>query len=329
MEVIGFALRRLLASLPVLILSTALIFVAVSLSGDPLDELRERQPPPPPEVMAAEEARLRLDLPIAARYLAWVGGLMHGDFGPSMDRTTSIGDQIGDRLGVTMRLVLLAMLIAVVIAVFVGVVSAVRQYTWMDYVFTSFGFLMLAMPSFWLAVLLKQAGIWTNQSTGRTLFYTVGDRSVLPIDGLLPRLGDIVGHMILPTITLVLIHFAAWSRFQRSSMLEVLNSDYIRLATAKGVPRRTVLLKYGVRTALAPMITVVALDFTAVVAGAVITETVFQWRGMGDYLLSSINGRDVNAVMAWLLVAAVAVMVFNLLADITYAILDPRVRHGD
>ncbi|MFC3983512.1 ABC transporter permease [Streptosporangium jomthongense] len=327
MEILGFALRRLLVAVPVLLVSTFLIFLTVAGSGDPLTELRERQPPVPPETIAAEEVRLELNHPVLERYWHWLTGVVRGDFGPSVNRNASIAVEIGTRLGVTMRFVLVAMLVAAVLAILVGVVSAVRQYSWLDHLFTSAGFLFLAMPSFWLAILLKQGGIQFNRATGTDTFYMIGDRSVPPPPTLLAQLADIAGHMILPTVTLVLIHFAAWSRFQRSSMLEVLNSDYVRLATAKGLPRRTVLRKYALRTALTPLITVIALDFTAVFAGAVITETVFQWRGMGDYLLSSINARDVNAVMAWLLVAALAVMVFNLVADILYAALDPRIRH--
>ncbi|WP_406074654.1 ABC transporter permease [Micromonospora sp. NBC_01638] len=326
MEIVGFALRRLLVAIPVLFVSTFLIFLAVAKSGDPLAELRERQPPVPPHTIAAEEARLGLDQPVLQRYWNWLTGVLQGDLGPSVDRNADIGMEIGSRLGITMRFVLIAMLIATVLAILVGVVSAVRQYSWLDYLFTSTGFLFLAMPSFWLAVLLKQGGIELNTLVGHTLIYTVGDSSVIPPPTLGGRIADLAGHLVLPTITLVLINFAAWSRFQRSSMLDVLGSDYVKLATAKGLRRRTVLRKYALRTALTPLVTVIALDFTAVFAGAVVTETVFQWRGMGDYLLESINGRDVNAVMAWLLVAAVAVVVFNLLADILYAALDPRIR---
>ncbi len=326
METFGFALRRFLTAIPVLLGSTFLIFMAVALSGDPLSELREREPPVPEIVFKAEEERLGLNRPLLVRYGMWLAGLLRGDFGPSVNANADIGAEVALRLGVTMRLVVVAMVVAFLLAIVVGVLGAVLQYSFADYLFTSLGFLFLAMPSFWLAVLLKYAGIAINLQAGRLVIYTVGERSAIPPPTLGGQIADIVGHMILPTLVLVLVHFAAWSRFQRSSMLEVLRSDYLRLATAKGLPRRTVLLKYGVRTALAPLITVVALDVTAVFSGAIITETVFQWRGMGDFLLTAISNRDVNAVMAWLLVAAVAVITFNLIADILYAALDPRIR---
>jgi peptide/nickel transport system permease protein len=133
--------------------------------------------------------------------------------------------------------------------------------------------------------------------------------------------------MILPTISLALITFASWSRFQRSSMLEVLGSDYIRLARAKGLRWRKVLTKHALRTALIPLTTVSALDFAGILGGAVITETIFGWAGMGQYLIDSINTDDVYAVMAWLLVAGTIVIVINLIADLLYGVLDPRIRH--
>ena len=133
--------------------------------------------------------------------------------------------------------------------------------------------------------------------------------------------------MVLPTISLALISYAAWSRFQRASMLEVLNSDYVRLARAKGLSRRRVMVKHALRTALIPLTTVTALDLAAIIGGAVVTETVFEWRGMGDLLLNSIRTDDVYAVMAWLLVTAIVVILFNLIADLLYAVLDPRIRY--
>jgi peptide/nickel transport system permease protein len=134
--------------------------------------------------------------------------------------------------------------------------------------------------------------------------------------------------MVLPTISLALISYASWSRYQRSSMLEVMNSDYVRLARAKGLSRRRVMIKHALRNALIPLTTVTALDLASIISGAVLTETVFQWRGMGDLLLGAIRGDDVYVVMAWLLVTASVVILFNLLADLLYAVLDPRIRYA-
>jgi peptide/nickel transport system permease protein len=137
---------------------------------------------------------------------------------------------------------------------------------------------------------------------------------------------DAIGHLILPTIVLAMSSYASWSRFQRASMLDVLNSDYLRLAKAKGLSRRKVMVRHGLRTALIPLTTQVTLDVAAILGGAVLTETVFGWQGMGSMLINGINNQDTNVVLAWLVVAAIVVIVFNLIADLLYAVLDPRIR---
>ena len=142
------------------------------------------------------------------------------------------------------------------------------------------------------------------------------------------RLADYAGHLILPTVALALISFAAWSRYQRATMLDVLGSDYIRLARAKGLSRSRVMTRHALRNALIPLVTVVAIDIGAVFGGAVITERVFSWQGMGALLVDSVNARDVNVLLAWLMVTSVLVVVFNLIADVLYAVLDPRIRYG-
>ena len=328
---IAFAVRRLLISLPVLLVSSFLVFAMVANSGDPLEALRVTNPPTPPETIALEAKRLYLDLPWHERYWTWLTGVLRGDFGPSVNVREDITTEIWSRMWVTLRLVLLAMLLALVLAIVVGVMSAVKQYSKLDYTATFFGFLFLATPSFWLAILLKEAGIFANQVDGdpeSRVFFTYGDRSAFLEDPTAwNKFTDVAGHMILPTISLALITFASWSRFQRSSMLEVMGSDYIRLARAKGLRWRKVLTKHGLRTALIPLTTISALDFAGILGGAVITETVFGWHGMGQYLVDSIQTTDVYALMAWLLVAGAIVIIVNLIADLLYGVLDPRIRH--
>ncbi|MGH3493807.1 MAG: ABC transporter permease [Sciscionella sp.] len=309
-------------------MSTFVIFVLTSLSGDPLSELRTKTPPPPPSVIHQEVLRLHLNESIPHRYWTWLTGIVHGNFGPSVTPNLNIGSELATRIVITMRLIGLSILLALVLAVIVGVISAVKQYSAADYSFTFFGFLFLAMPSFWLAILLKQAGIFANGQLGSNVFFTIGDSSVLSTGGAGAHIADIFEHMILPTISLALISFAAWSRYQRGSMLEVLNSDYVRLARAKGLSPMRVLLRHSLRTALIPLTTVTALDFGAIIGGAVITETVFQWHGMGDFLITSLQHNDAYAVTGWLLIAATAVIVFNIIADLLYAVLDPRIRYA-
>ncbi|MFD1938872.1 MULTISPECIES: ABC transporter permease [Nonomuraea] len=322
-----YALRRLLVAVPVVVASTFVVFLLVTLSGDPLANLKGRNPPPSPQVIAVEEQRLHLDEPPLLRYWTWITGVVRGDFGPSVRTNLDIGHEIATRFGVTVRLIAVAVVLALALAVVVGVLSAVKQYSGLDYGFTLAAFLFLSMPSFWFAVLLKQGGISLNKLVGDQVVYTIGERSVVVDGGAWAQLVDTAGHMVLPTISLALISFGAWSRFQRASMLDVLNSDYVLFARAKGLSRRRVVVRHALRTALIPMTTVTALDFASLISGAVITETVFQWRGLGDFLVTSVDQRDAYAVLAWLLVVAVAVIVFNLIADLLYAVLDPRIRY--
>jgi peptide/nickel transport system permease protein len=297
----------------------------VSLSGDPLTDLRARNPQPPPRVIRGLERKLRLDEPLLERYWHWLGDLVQGDLGPTR-QDLDLPQEIVTRFGITLRLVAAAMIIAVILAVVVGVVSAVKQYSAVDHSFTFVGFLFLAMPTFWFAILLKQGAIAFNNrfGDGDQIFYTIGDRSVIPSG---PLWSDILGHLILPTAVLAMTSFAAWSRYQRASMLEVLNSDYVRLARAKGLSRRRVMTRHALRTALIPLTTVTALDLGAIIGGAVITETVFQWQGAGRMLIENIQQREVYAVLAWLLVSGIVIIVFNLIADLLYAVLDPRIRY--
>lgn len=322
-----YAVRRVVVSIPILLVSSFIVFWLGTLSGDPLTPLRLRNPPPPQSVLDAEAARLHLDQPLFARYFSWLGGVVQGDFGPSVVSTQVIGNELGARFWVTMRLILVAMAVALVLAVLVGVWTAVRQYSKSDYAATFVGFLFLAMPSFWLAILLKQAGIDFNTIVGAQVISTIGAESIPSKHGL-ERVLDIAGHLVLPTIALALVSYAAWSRFTRASMLETLNSDYVRLARAKGLSRRTVMFKHALRTALIPLTTVTALDMATILGGAVVTERVFQWRGLGDFLLVSIQQFDTYAVASWLLVSATIVIAFNLIADLLYGVLDPRIRYA-
>lgn len=322
-----FVLRRLLISIPLLVLSSFLVFLLVANSGDPLDDLR-RNPRITPRAIELREQELHLDKPVLVRYGMWASGIVQGDFGT--DNTgQQVRPQLTRALGVTLRLVVVALFVAVVVAVLVGVLSAIRQYSAFDYGSTFAAFLFFSLPIFWLAALLKEyAAIRLNQFFGRQLVYTIGQESVDFQGGFLARLGDIAGHTVLPALTLILISFAQYSRYTRSSMLDVLQSDYVRTARAKGLGRSRVIFRHALRNATIPLTTVLALDFGAVIGGAVVTERVFGWRGMGTLLINGVQRFDVNVVQAWLLVTAVVVVVFNLLADIAYAYLDPRIRIG-
>ena len=326
-----FVIRRVLISVPVLIASTILTFIIVKASGDPLLYLKQRQPRPAQSFLDSEAHRLWLDRSWPAQYWHWISNLLlHGRWGQQVRGNADVGGEVIHALGVTTKLVVASVVIALILAVLTGVLSAVRQYSILDYTTTFVGFIFLSMPTFWFAILLKQQGISANKSFGCDFFYTIGDRSVAPDPNQCVSGGafDAVGHMILPVVVLGLVGYAAWSRFTRASMLEVLGSDYVRLARAKGLPPRTVLVRHALRTALIPLATVTALDIAALLGGAIITETVFQWHGMGYLFLTALYNIDFNVMLGWLLVTATIVIAFNLIADLLYGVLDPRIRHA-
>ena len=319
---IAFTIRRLLVSIPILILSTFFVFMLVAWGADPLGSLRARNPPVPPATFKAEEHRLGLDENLLMQYWHWITNLVfHGSFGPSVAPGYDIAAQLSYRIGVTARLVISAIILALVLAIIVGVTTAVRQYSTYDYAATLFGFFFLSLPVFWFAILLKVWAIDLNNATGNNFIKTLG-----PPGGDFGGPVNAIGYLILPTITLALTSYASWARFQRASMLDVLNSDYMRLARSKGLSARRVMVRHGLRTALIPLTTQVTLDVAAIMGGTVITEKIFQWQGLGTMFLDGIQNQDTNVVLAWLLIAATLVIVFNLIADLLYAVLDPRIR---
>jgi len=323
-DVLSFTLRRILIAIPVLLIASFVVYALVAYAGDPLAELRARNPPPPEFVIAARRHTLGLDQPFLTRYWHWLQHFVRGDFGQSSQfQGLSVSSDLWRRLGVTVVMVTFAMLLAVLFAVVAGVLAAVKQYTTTDYAFTFLGFLFLSVPVFFLAGLIKDVAIRYNQGSGSSFFKTVGDST----PGV-SSISDRLGHLILPTIALAMISYATWSRFQRAAMLDVLNSDYIRLARAKGLSRSRVMIRHALRTALIPLTTVVAIDVGGILGGAVLTERVFAWHGMGEMLLDSVRNQDVNRVLAWLMISAVIVIAFNLVADLLYAVLDPRIRYA-
>jgi peptide/nickel transport system permease protein len=325
----GYIVRRILAGLATLIVASFAVFLLVAVSGNPLANLMAN-PHISPATIQAARLQLHLNEPLLERYWTWLTGVVHGSFGIS---TTGqpVGSQLGARILVTLRMVLPATVIAAVIAVVIGVVSAVKQYSITDHVLTALAYVFYSTPVFVVAILLKDfLAVDVNNAVGHTLFYTIGQNNP-GISGAWPVFLDAVQHTVLPVLTLVLITYAGWSRYQRASMLDVMNADYVRLARAKGLTPRRVLYVHALRNALIPVITVMALDFAIIIGGAVITEIAFGWQGMGQFLYQGLTGPvspDTNVVQAWLVVAAAAVIVFNIIADLLYAVLDPRIRYA-
>lgn len=308
-----------------LFLASVFAFTIAINSGDPLGYLRLR-PNVPPAVLHQREVELHLNKGYLERYWIWISHFVRGDFGANNDGLP-VRHEVWTHLLVTTRLVSIAVIVAVLLAVVVGVISAVRQYSLLDHTSTFISFLLFSLPLFWFAALLKEfLAIRLNNLIGHQFIYTIGDSTPGLTGGWFHNIGDYAGHLILPTIALAGISYAAYSRFERASMLDVLNSDYVRLAAAKGVPRSKVIVKHALRNALIPFTTYVAIDISAILGGAVITERVFDWQGMGSLLIHAVTAPDVNELLAWLMVTAVIVIAFNLIADLLYGVLDPRIR---
>jgi len=321
-----FIVRRGALMAPMLLLASILMFLLITFAGDPLTEVRSRQPPPPPEVVHAMMIKLRLDQPLPLRYWQWISGVFVGDFGPSVIGL-DIRAELATRIVVTLRLVSAGFILAFFLALGVAIIGATRQFSKADYMTGVISVLMLSIPMFWLAVIVKRGAITINRELGYRLFSTVGDGGTSQAMSVGAYIGAIFAVMALPTFVLTLQAFGSWSRYARISLIDALKSEYVKLARAKGVPEWRVLLFHGLRTAMAPMITVVAFSSAAIIGEAIIIETVFQWRGMADLLITALRNYDVYVVLGWLMVMGTLIMSITLIADVMYALLDPRVRY--
>ncbi len=503
----SFIIRRLIASVFVLLAATFLMYILVSLSGDPLADLRASNSPNKDELIAARTKLLNLDVPAPLRYFLWLGALFRGDLGLSV-QNQPVNIMLGNALTSTLTLVTTAIVVAIFLGLIVGIVSALRQYSGFDYSVTLLAFLFFSLPIFWVAVLLKQYGAirlndWLGDPTisipviivlslvagvlwmsviggnwkrrwivfgvsaiataavltyfsvtewfadpsigivvysalalgiafgitaistglrnrkavyaslivavlgialyfpmmnyilnGMTLWFflllavlavvvsgaigwfmgapdrgpvmrttaivgflcaafialdkymsyweayanssRVRGRPIATVGAATPGLGgnfwvqgiDLYTHLLLPTIAIILISFASYTRYSRASLLEVMNQDYIRTARAKGLTQRTVIVRHAFRNALIPITTIIAFDVGAIIGGAVVTETVFGWSGMGRLFIDGLRMVDPNPVMAFFVVTGTLAVLFNLIADLVYAGLDPRIKVG-
>jgi len=503
----SFIIRRLIASVFVLLAATFLMYILVSLSGDPLADLRASNSPNKDELIAARTKLLNLDVPAPLRYFLWLGALFRGDLGLSV-QNQPVNIMLGNALTSTLTLVTTAIVVAIFLGLIVGIVSALRQYSGFDYSVTLLAFLFFSLPIFWVAVLLKQYGAirlndWLGDPTisipvivvlslvagvlwmsviggnwkrrwivfgvsviataavltyfsvtewfadpsigivvysalalgiafgitaistglrnrkavyaslivavlgialyfpmmnyilnGMTLWFflllavlavvvsgaigwfmgapdrgpvmrttaivgllcaafialdkymsywevyanssRVRGRPIATVGAATPGLGgnfwvqgiDLYTHLLLPTIAIILISFASYTRYSRASLLEVMNQDYIRTARAKGLTQRTVIVRHAFRNALIPITTIIAFDIGAIIGGAVVTETVFGWSGMGRLFIDGLRMVDPNPVMAFFVVTGTLAVLFNLIADLVYAGLDPRIKVG-
>ncbi|APE32727.1 peptide ABC transporter permease [Nocardia mangyaensis] len=321
----GFLLRRALNYVVLLLLASFLTFSLASLTFRPLDSLEQRNPRPPQSVIDAKAEQLHLDEPIPQRYLTWLGGVVQGDFGTTL-AGQPVSEELGRRVAVSLRLLILGSIIGTVLGVLIGAAGAIRQYKFSDYFSTVISLLILSTPVFLLATLLKYGALQVNTTTGVQIFLYTGETSATQVHGLWNQLLDRVQHLVLPTLTLALGAMAGYSRYQRNAMLDVLQSDFIRTARAKGLTRNRALYKHGLRTALIPMATLFAYSLGALITGATFTEKIFGWHGVGEWLVDSINAQDLYVVVTVTAFAGLVVLISGLLADIALALLDPRVR---
>ena len=315
-------LRRTLYSIPVLLLASFLLFWMVRTTFDPTARLRVSRDP---TVIQQERERLGLNDSIFKQYGVWLNDFVHGDWGESSRTREPVTEVIQRSLWNTIQLIFWGILVSAIIAVSIGVYSALKQYSAGDYIFTGLSYIGISLPPFWFGlvaihflVVLPQT--WFNLSEPPLSF--VGLHSV----GQSGLNWDYVKHLVLPVMTLSVQIVASWTRFQRAATLDVLSSDYIRTARAKGVPRRRVIVHHTLRNSLIPLITVMAVDIGLLFGGLIITETIFSISGMGRLFFNSLLQGDVVTLEAWMLVVAVFILVFNLMADLLYGVLDPRIR---
>ncbi|NRQ31041.1 ABC transporter permease [Nonomuraea sp. NN258] len=326
----GFLARRLLNYVVLVAVAASLAYLLAAAALDPRSNYADRTPKPPPAVVDAQLTALNLNdrTPLLQRYATWAGGVLHGDFGKTVTGSP-VNDDLRRRAGVTFRLIMLGLIFGSLLGVLVGALAAVKQYGWFDRLSTALSFAVLAIPVVVLANMLKLVGTWANDNVfGRSVFLVSGEYSDGLVTGFWGHVLDRLQHLILPTLSLSIGLIAVFSRYQRNMMLDVLGADFVRTARAKGLSRWQALTRHALRTALIPVATYFAFTFGALLTGATFTEKIFGWHGLGERLIDSIFTNDVNTVAAISLLAAVAVLLAALAADLLHAALDPRVRSG-
>jgi peptide/nickel transport system permease protein len=341
----NYIIRRLLQAIPQLVIVSIILFTLMQAFGDPVATLGGRVPP-----RAEDKERLRrqwgLDKPVYMQYVTWlIGndwqkidmdgdgvpetpgkrlGVLRGDWGNSLTTRQPVTKMIGERLGNTMLLMLTAEILIIILSLAIGLYSALHPYSLLDNVVTSLSFVGYSMPVFWLALMLMYVFAVNFRRWGLPYLPTVGMYD--PAVGKTPL--ELLKHMILPLATLVIISTAGYSRFVRSSVLEVLSQDYVRTARAKGMASNAVVIRHALPNAALPFITIIGLDIPFLLAGAVVTERIFAWPGMGRLFIDQTQRSDFPILMGILMLIAITVIIFQILTDVLYSFIDPRIRLG-
>lgn len=316
---LSFIIKRLIQAILMIIGVSVILYTLIKLMpGDPFQMYLEN-PSASPEVIEAVRIKYGLDQPIPIQYLNWLKNTIRGDWGRSYSNQRPVMELIGMKFQATLILASFSFVLAVLIAIPMGIFGAIKKGKLFDYLSTGLNYLGISMPVFWFALMLQllfSVNLRWLPSAGRV---TIGPQGGTLMDQFL--------HLIMPGFVLALIYIAAWSRYTRNNYLEVLSQDYIRTAQAKGLNKLQIYGGHALRNAVIPLITVITLDIPTLLAGAVTTETVFSWPGMGFFFMDSINKRDYPVMMGILLINALLIIVFTLIADILYVIMDPRIKY--
>ncbi|ALS28616.1 ABC transporter permease [Paenibacillus cisolokensis] len=313
-----YFIRRIIQSIVVLFLVTVVTFAIIHLApGGPTEVLVA--PGLSPEAFEVQKRNLGLDQPAHIQYVRWIGKLLQGDLGKTFKNSVPVGELLWPTIGNTFVLMGAAWLVAMVIAIPWGIYNSTREYGLSDQTASFISYLGFAMPTFWFGIILQQYFSLKLNWFPLSDMWTMGKKG---------DIGDLLMHLVLPVCVLSLAFLAYYVKYSRSSMLEVLQQDYIRTARAKGVRENRVIFRHALRNALIPIITIIGLDLPMLVSGAALTENVFNWPGMGRLFVDMAIAREYNVLMAIVMVTSVMVVIGNLLADILYAVADPRVKLG-
>lgn len=313
----SYVVRRLLMAVGILLLVTMIGFAVLhAVPGGPMAQFAAMGELSAADIAAMEE-RLGLNRPIYIQYVDWLWNMLRGDWGNSYRDQQPVLHVIASHLGATFQLMIVATLLAAFIGCWIGIIGAIRRNSWFDSLSTIVSMIAISIPTFWFGLIVIYIFSIELQWLPSGNRYTPGEESFW----------NYVHHLIAPTIVLALVSTATWSRYMRSSMLDVINMDFVRTARAKGVSERRILFGHILRNALLPMITLAGLQLPSLLGGALVTETIFAWPGMGRLFLDSIDYRDYPVVMGILMFTAILVLLGSLLADLLYSIVDPRIKN--
>ena len=339
-----YVIRRLLQAIPLLLIISAILFALTNAMGDPLASFGGRR-----RIRSSDRERLTrrlgLDKPVTVQYAVWLigndwmdidldgdgvpdakgtrRGILRGDWGRSFMEKRPVNEIIAERLPNTLMLMLTTEVVILVFSLSIGIYSAIRQYSLFDHVFTGLSFVGFSMPIFWLALMMMFIFAVHFKRWGLPYFPTVGMYD-LTVGKTIPQ---VVWHMVLPVTTMSIMSVAGYSRFIRANMLEVIGQDYIRTARSKGLSERVILVGHALKNASLPLVTIVGMDLPILLGGAVVTESIFAWPGMGRLFWDAAKDTDVPVLMGVLTLISIAVVVFQLITDVTYTFLDPRIRY--